>query len=393
MRLADALVADGHAVKKLIFNVGDAVYWGTRPAVHYRGRQADYPDFLRTLVADGGFSDIVMHGDSRFIHSAAVKVGVENNLRLHVFEEGYFRPNWLTLERGGINGYSRLPKDPVWYKSLAPHVPIYDNGLQVRNPTWLLALHELAYHLPNIGNYLLYPGYRTHRPHVSAVELAGWAMRFARLPLLEKRDNQTINTLIESGQPFYFLPLQLDSDSQIRDHSDYDNISQVIDEVVHSFAGHAPKDSLLVIKNHPHDIGMVAFFSLIADLSRALDIEGRVIFLESGNLPLLLSHARGVITVNSTVGTSALFHRRPLMVLGRAIYDLPGLTFQGRLWDFWTHAEPPDAALFSCFRNVAIHATQINGGLYSSHGIRLGVNNCLNSLYADKSPLDVLLEQ
>ena len=29
-------------------------------------------------------------------------------LRIHVFEEGYMRPYWVTYERGGTNGHSRL---------------------------------------------------------------------------------------------------------------------------------------------------------------------------------------------------------------------------------------------------------------------------------------------
>ena len=35
--------------------------------------------------------------------------------------------------------------------------------------------------------------------------------------------------------------------------------------------------------------------------------------------------------VNSTTGLSALHNNRPLKVLGRALFDLPGLTFQGSL--------------------------------------------------------------
>ena len=31
------------------------------------------------------------------------------SLRLHLFEEGYLRPDWITLEREGVNANSRLP--------------------------------------------------------------------------------------------------------------------------------------------------------------------------------------------------------------------------------------------------------------------------------------------
>lgn len=392
MRLADRIVRDGHSVRRVVFNVGDWVYWQGRPAAHYRGPQRSYREFLRGLIDREGVTDLVMHGDSRLIHAEAVKLGVERNLRIHVFEEGYFRPNWITLERGGINGYSRLPDDPDLYRELGRSLPDPGNGETVRNPTWLLAAHELAYHLPNIGNYVLYPGYRTHRPHVSAVELAGWAIRFSRLPWLEKRDNETIHRLLESGKRFFFFPLQLDSDSQIKDHSTYGSMREVIDEVLRSWAAYAPTDYLLVIKNHPHDIGTVNFGRLVAGLAKELGVEDRVVYLESGNLPILLAHTEGVVTVNSTVGPSALLHHKPVKVLGRAIYDIRDLTFQGELRDFWRHGQPPDPGLFRCFRNTVIHATQVNGGLYSSHGIALGVQNSLEALYAEHSPLDRLLD-
>jgi len=391
MRLADAVKRDGHLVRRVVFNVGDWVYWQGRPAEHYRGDQRNYRDYLASLIDREGITDLVMHGDSRLIHAAAAKLGIERNIRVHVFEEGYFRPNWITLERGGINAHSRLPSDPSWYFEVGANLADAGNGESVSNPTWLLAAHELAYHLPNIANYFIYPGYRTHRPYVSAIELAGWAVRFSKLPFLEKVDNETIRQLIDSKKKYYFFPLQLDSDSQIKDHSDYENISHVIDEVLRSFAAHAPKDHFLVIKNHPHDIGLVNFRRLVEQLGDELDLGRRIVYLESGNLPILLTHTVGVITVNSTVGPSALLHNKPVIVLGRAIYDICGLTFQGPLRDFWLNLEPPDKFLFRCFRNTVIHATQVNGGLYSSQGIALGVRNSLVSLYSDRSPLDHLL--
>jgi capsular polysaccharide export protein len=63
------------------------------------------------------------------------------------------------------------------------------------------------------------------------------------------------------------------------------------------------------------------------------------------------------------------------VTLSDPIYNLPGLTFQGPLDDFWTHAEAR-RELFRCFRNTVIHATQVNGGFYSAQAIRMAVANC-----------------
>ena len=84
------------------------------------------------------------------------------------------------------------------------------------------------------------------------------------------------------------------------------------------------------------------------------------------NLPTLLTHARGVVVINSTVGLSALHHQTPTITLGKAIYDMPGLTFQGDLRHFWTEAQQqiPDLELYWKFRNHVVDQTQLNGSFY-----------------------------
>jgi capsular polysaccharide export protein len=101
--------------------------------------------------------------------------------------------------------------------------------------------------------------------------------------------------------------------------------------------------------------------------------------------------ARGIVTVNSTVGMSSLAHGRPVIVLGTAIYNMAGLTFQGALDDFWRAAAPPDAELFRRYRNTVIHTTQLNGGFYTPRSRALAVENCQRLLLAERSPLEELL--
>ncbi len=73
------------------------------------------------------------------------------------------------------------------------------------------------------------------------------------------------------------------------------------------------------------------------------------------------------------------------------IYNLPGLTFQGRLDDFWSERPLPDSELFRRFRNTVIHTTQVNGGFYCCNGIDLAVKNSLCMLEPEYSPLENLL--
>ena len=69
--------------------------------------------------------------------------------------------------------------------------------------------------------------------------------------------------------------------------------------------------------------------------------------------------------INSTAGMIALAHGRPMITLGAAIYDLPGLTFQGQLRDFWKNAEQPVRRLFRAFHQYRNSYNQVNGDFTS----------------------------
>lgn len=150
--------------------------------------------------------------------------------------------------------------------------------------------------------------------------------------------------------------------------------------VLRSFARFTDADTRLAVKIHPLDPGLVNYRKKLINEARTLGIEQRVFYLESGNLPALLSATKGVVTVNSTVGGSALVHNRPTIALGKAVYDLPGLTFQCSLDEFWSAGLKPDRGLFQRFRSVVIQRTQINGGYYSDAGIRLAVETSVSRL-------------
>ena len=50
--------------------------------------------------------------------------------------------------------------------------------------------------------------------------------------------------------------------------------------------------------------------------------------------------------------------------MGRAIYDIPKLTDQKSLDDFWQHPKSPDNEFYLRFREYLIEQTQINGAFY-----------------------------
>lgn len=388
MRLAE----EGAAVNKINFTAGDASFWPRRlHSVPFQGDREALKVFYTGFFTEKKTTDIVLFGDSRPIHKAAIEVARGLKVRIHVFEEGYFRPYWLTLERDGVNANSNLPRDPNWFLDVGKRVPRYGNGQAFQSSFLARALHDIVYNAHGLRNRWVYPHYSTHAPYSIWSEYSGYIKRALKLRSRTRHDAQKIAELVQRDRRFYLLVLQLNSDSQIRQHSCFYDMKELISRVLPSFAMYAPKDAVLVVKNHPLDPGIDDHEGLLVNLAWQLGVQERVIFLESGHLPTLLSHTAGVVVVNSTAGGSALVHARPTIALGQAIYDLPGLTFQGTLDQFWRDAEPPDMRLFGRFRNVVIHTTQINGGFYTRSGISMAVANSASRLLADSSPLEALL--
>jgi capsular polysaccharide export protein len=392
-QLADRLAAGGHRVMRVNFNCGDTVNWLPRDALRYRGKMSEMRPFLDKVYQRYGITDQILFGDRRPVHRPAVDHGEAAGVRTHVFEEGYFRPYWVTLEREGVNGHSLLPRDPDWFWTVGADLPDYGDGEAFSSSFAGRAVHDVFYHSFGFWNPLVFPRYQPHTPVNAAVEYLGYARRLPLLRYYRQRDNALIVDLLARNTPFYLLPLQLNSDAQIRDHSRFDNMEGVIDYVMDSFAMHARPDARLVIKNHPLDMALVNYPKMIRRLSGKHGLEGRVDFLETGDLAALVRHAKGTVTVNSTVGSYALGLACPVVCLSDPIYNLPGLTYQAGLDAFWGGATPPDGELFRRFRNTVIHTTQINGGFYSRKGIDLAVKNSARVLEAWQSPLERLLAE
>jgi capsular polysaccharide export protein len=388
--LAQSLKAQGHQVYKINFNAGDWLYWKD-PAHNYRGRLADLPAYLADIYSKYAISDQILFGDRRPVHRAAVDLAQSRQIRTHVYEEGYFRPYWLTLEREGVNGHSLLPRDADWFRETGASLADYGNGQAFQSSFTIRAIHDVVYHAASAWNPVSYPYYKTHAPVNAAIEYLGYCTRLPFLPLHELRDRQTLHKLFASGVPFFFLPLQLSCDAQILDHSRFKDMQEVLEAVIASFALHAPLQPRLLIKNHPLDMGLCNYSRIIQQLAERFGVAERVLFVETGDLAPILQHASGTITVNSTVGTQALGQQCPTIALADPIYNLPRLTFQGKLDDFWLNSEKPDAELFRCFRNTVIHTTQVNGGFYSRQGITMAVANSLRLLDQEHSPLQQLL--
>jgi dienelactone hydrolase len=77
-------------------------------------------------------------------------------------------------------------------------------------------------------------------------------------------------------------------------------------EVMTSFAVHAPKAARLVIKNHPLDPGLIDLKAVTRRLVIERELQGRVDFIDGGNLAQLCRASQGMVVNNSSAALSAL---------------------------------------------------------------------------------------
>lgn len=376
-RLAMALGAAGHTVFKINFNGGDRAYWRLPNGIDYRGTLDAWPADFAGLLQTHGITDIMLFGDCRDHHRAALDICRQQGVTAYVFEEGYIRPDWVTMEIGGVNGYSSLSRDPEWYRSVAAQLPPIPEHRKVAASFQRRATEGFIYNAADVLSRWRYPGWQNHRPWHPVVEGMGWARKLNRRKERRAQAEDLINRLLTSKARYFLFPLQLDSDAQIRLHSPFAGIADAIQQVLQSFAKHAPDDVRLVIKEHPLDNGVRDWELHAQDIARQFGVADRVDYLAWGDIEAVSQHSLGMVTINSTSGTLALAQNIPVVVLGTAIYDIVDLTNQDGLDQFWRAPIAPDAETFAAFRRVLIDSCLIPGGFFSDEALEKVVRHAV----------------
>ena len=362
-RLAERLSSQGAFCWKINFNGGDWFYFRGSNAVDFRGEIEEWGGFLRAFLLGNRIDLVYLFGDCREQHKIAREVCAELAVRVLVFEEGYIRPDYITLEEGGVNALSSIPRDAQFYRDLPeePEPPRRPAQFCFRR----MAAAAVLYYLFSSLLRWRYWRYEHHKSLSPLKKGCIWLRSGFRKKLYQSWDRLTTRRLAsELSKRYYLVALQVHNDSQVVEHSHYRSIEEFIGEVIGSFALHAPKDVFLVIKHHPMSRGHRHYGALIAALAGRHGIGARVIYAHDLHLPTCLDHALGVVMINSTVGLSALLHGAPTKVLGKAFYDMPGLTCQKPLGEFWSAPSPVDRELYNRLRTYLIEKTQLNGSFY-----------------------------
>ena len=130
------------------------------------------------------------------------------------------------------------------------------------------------------------------------------------------RKSQLSGDIHDLPDRYLFVPLQLEWDTQIRDHSPYLTMGALLTDVQAAL----PPGMALVVKEHPTDTDSAA-------CARRREEFPDVTWCRTRPTAELIAGAAAVVVINSSVGLQALCARKPVVTLGASVYGRAGVTY------------------------------------------------------------------
>ncbi|MCI2393073.1 capsular biosynthesis protein [Aliiroseovarius sediminis] len=392
-QLGRMLRAAGAHVWRVGFNMGDQVFWRDRASyIPFTAPHDTWPARFSALLDRHKITDIVLYGDTRPIHAQAIEIARTRGLTVHVFEEGYLRPYWVTYERDGSNGHSRLMQMTVKQMRAAladaeldiPEAPAHWGDM--RHHVFYGALYHWFVMFANRR----YGNFRPHRALSVGQELKLYLIRLLLMPYIAANRIAATGRIKYGGFPYHLALLQLEHDSSFQKHSPFNTMTEFLEAVVEGFATGAPPHHHLVFKAHPLEDGRVPQRAQIRRLAAQYGIADRVHYVRGGKLARLLDDARSAVTVNSTAAQQVLWRGLPLKVFGTAVFDKPEFTSSQPLTEFFDQPTRPDSRAYRDYRHYLLETSQVTGGYYSSRGRRQLLRQVVDMMLAMDDPYQAL---
>lgn len=217
-------------------------------------------------------------------------------------------PNKLFVDSLGVNALSTISADPAVIDAL--QMPSEDEHRR-----WLVDYEQYKSRpLPQSQTFV----------SRKAVAVLNYALKFATRGVARTslrtirigsskaahRQAQNVSPKDLFAQPYVFLPLQVSGDTQIKLHSDVNNVGAI--EIASGLAAKA--GARLLVKLHPAENDA----AMIAEIVR---LKNAYLFdLVAAPTTELIRHAQMVVTINSTVGLEALLYGKKVVSLGRCFY-------------------------------------------------------------------------
>ncbi len=359
-RLTHWLQAQGvEEVNRIVFSGGDDWDCGALSPLIFEGDISAWPLFLQNILRQYKVDCLVLFGQGRPLHIKAIVLASLLGIPVVVLEEGYFRPGFITMELGGVNGYSSSLDLYQWQPPVSGELRPQAMAMESVRMGWYSAVHYSAMALLDKR----FAHYQHHKP----TSVLGHAKYFLRSWFKKtiRHWPDRLRAALLHGHPYFLVPLQYDMDAQISIHSPFSENTEFVLQVLRSFAAHAPNDTLLVFKQHPMSRGSDGHWPFIKAVAEELHIYPRIRFISEGNNSHLVLNAVGVVTINSTMGLLALNLAKPLCVMGSAVYkSFPGVFTEG-LDRFW-RAAPMERGFNASPHLAALkNITQLPGSFYA----------------------------
>lgn len=383
----------GADVWRVGFNAGDRAFWfHPRSYIPFRGKIEQWPDTFSQMLSDRKVTDIVLYGDTRPIHAKAIEIAKTRGLTVHVFEEGYMRPYWVTYERDGSNGNSRLMDMSI--SEMQSALALSDMEAPLPPAHWGDMRQHVFYGALYHWFVMFRNGdYRNFRPHRDLPVTKEFLLYLERLLLMPfhaiSRRIETLRIRF-GGFPYHLALLQLEHDSSFQMHSPFASMTDFLSEIVEGFARGAARHHHLVVKAHPLEDGRVPLRQEVRRLARQHGVQDRVHYVRGGKLAQLLNDARTAVTVNSTAGQQVLWRGIPLKVFGRAVYAKPEFVSDQGLQAFFAGPSRPDNRAYKDYRRFLLETSQISGGFYSSRGRRRLMRHVVDMMLSPDDPYEAL---
>jgi capsular polysaccharide export protein len=391
-RLGGLLRAAGAEVWRVGFNLADRVFWPGASYIGFADPQDQWPGFCVDTLTRLNITDLVVYGDTRPVHAQAIALARARGITVHVFEEGYLRPYWVTYERDGANGHSRLMDLSV--PDMQAALAKVDMELRDVPATWGDMRQHMfwgaLYHGFVATGFRAYRNFRPHRTLTVGQEFLLYLKQFLLMPLHRWERRLATLRIRRGGFPYHLAILQLEHDASFRDHSPFASMTEFLALVIEGFAKGAPAHHHLVFKAHPLEDGRVPLLSEIRRLAVQHGLQGRVHFVRGGKLAQLLDDARSAVTVNSTAGQQALWRGLPLRTFGAAVYAKPEFVSSQPLDAFFAAPERPDTRAYREYRHFLLETSQVVGGFYSSRGRRALLRQVVDLMLTAEDPYQAL---
>ncbi|MCG3886779.1 hypothetical protein I3271_19065 [Photobacterium leiognathi] len=258
--------------------------------------------FLRNFLIENDIKIVLLHNDLRWQHSLCIQLCKELDIKYLVTEQGLFRPFTTIIDNVGVNAFSNVKND--FLKGVGYEVSDLKCDIKsTHNSIISYVFFSMYIFLSKIGRIFGYESLIVHKKH----SYSEYIKRFIG------KNKNTKQKKYSFSKRVIFIPLQLELDTQLLIHSDFNNNQEVIDVLTNSFINlNLFENYDICFKYHPNDNKVYHFDNRIKIISSPIDKE-------------LLNNVDLVISVNSSSILSVLETSIPLITIGRSIYNINGV--------------------------------------------------------------------